>query len=137
MTRLHEIVLQYNVLYCGWKGVQEAKLYRNTKLYCDRKVRQLGRAGRAAVGARARWALSRGRWGTQGGSRACVRTDAQASARARQASDSWAQVHAGGSGARGARDERGRARPERWVRGRACYGLALGCALGALGLFSI
>ena len=50
MTRLHEIVLQYNVLYCGWKGVQEAKLYRNTKLYCDRRLGDgLGVAASAGV----------------------------------------------------------------------------------------
>ena len=29
------------------------------------------------------------------------------------------------------------ARPGRWARGRACCGLALGCALDALALFSI
>ena len=59
MTRLHEIVLQYNVLYCGWKGVQETKWYRNTKLYCDRRLGAgldmaagAGRVGRAAGGAR-------------------------------------------------------------------------------------
>ena len=32
MTRLHEIVLQYNVLYCGWKGGAGGKIvlqYKN------------------------------------------------------------------------------------------------------------
>ena len=117
MTRLHEIVLQYNVLYCGWKGVQEAKLYRNTKLYCDRKARQLGR----------RWARRRGRLGTQVDGRAGGRR-AAAGRRRRRA------TAARGKRAAGARQRAVGARPGRWARGRACCGLALGFALG---LFSI
>ena len=33
-----------NGLYCGWKGCRRQKLYRNTKLYGDRKARQLSGA---------------------------------------------------------------------------------------------
>ena len=55
-------VLQYSVLYCN--RLQEAKLSRNTKLYCDGGLGVLAR--RQALGARLgaqaeRWALGTGR----------------------------------------------------------------------------
>ena len=62
-------MLQYSVLYCY--KLQEAKLYRNTKLYCDSGLGSWARgwacwARRQALGARLgaqaeRWALGAGR----------------------------------------------------------------------------
>ena len=117
MTRLHEIVLQYNVLYCGWKGVQEAKLYRNTKWYCDRKARQLGKC----------WARRRGRWGVgaAGKRQLGVGADGRASERARAAGKLQLGASAGAWQRRAGR-----------TAGLAA-GLATGCALGVRGLFSI
>ena len=118
MTRLHEIVLQYNVLYCGWKGVHEAKLYRNTKLFCDRKARQLGRRGRWGVQA---WALGRAGLGAL----ARRRTDA------RVAGEQQLGVGAGGRQRRAgrARQGRGSARQGR-DSARQARGLGAGRAAG-------
>ena len=84
-------MLQYSVLYCN--RLQEAKLYRNTKLYCDSGLgvgRWLGAQG--ARGARRRGA---GRAGGALGEQA-------AGSGARQG------ARAAGSGVRGARGVRSR-----------------------------
>ena len=126
MTRLHEIVLQYNVLYWGWKGVQEAKLHRNTKLYCDRRLGAglgvLGAGRRAAAGGARRWAGAGARRQARGRTRA-GRTDGRQQARAAGACGRWACGVA-----------RGRAQLARGLgagcTARRAAGLATGCALG-------
>ena len=99
-------MLQYSVLYC--KRLQEAKLYRNTKLYCDNGLgagRWLG----------AGWTLA-GRAGGMG---------------AGALGDTGAGARGAGCGAQGVRS-RGAAgaRPGRWARG---LGTQAGqeCALSA------
>ena len=76
-------MLQYSVLYCN--RLQEAKLYRNTKLYCDSGMgagRWLGAQG--ARGARRRGAgRPGGALGEQAG-RWARRRQARARGRARQ-----------------------------------------------------
>ena len=82
---------------------------------------------------------AQGRWGKHAGARRASVARASGGrwvgALAR-ASGSWAQAQAGGSGTRGARS---RALGARQGAGHVAWtsGLALGCALGALGLFSI
>ena len=91
-------MLQYNVLYCNRQ--QEAKLYRNTKLYCDSGLGSWARgwacwaywARRQALGERLgaqaeRWALGAGRrQGAQAaGCRARRRTPGRGRARGAQA----------------------------------------------------
>ena len=117
-------MLQYSVLYCN--KLQEAKLYRNTKLYCDSGLgagRWLGAQGAQAGRAGGAFRRGAGRTGEVLGAQA-------AGAGARKG------ARTAGSDARGARGVRSRgaagARPGRWARG-----LALGSALGALGPFSI
>ena len=102
-----QVVSQYNLEY---RGMRQGCLCRKTGSRVV--IQQAGRwgahawaLGRAGVGAGAlgRQAHRRGRWGAQGGRLAGVGADGSASerARARQASSSWAQAQAGGSGARG------------------------------------
>ena len=82
--------MQYKWTVLWLEGLQETKLYRNTKLYCDRRARQLGSAQQAGTrGARG--------WARQVAGRAGV----QARAGARQ------------------QERAGRARPGRWARGLA------------------
>ena len=140
-----EIISQYSVLYCdmGAKGngqgciaIQPMHLRHGLAL-CLRHVtgagcRRAGHAGsRRALGGLG----AAGSWGSR---------SAQASVRGRAdgrgaSGIAWARRPTlGSAGARqgaqaaGARTAGIGARPRRWVRG-----LALGCALGALGLFSI
>ena len=119
-------MLQYSVLYCN--RLQEAKLYRNTKLYCDSGLgagRWLGTrgAGRArAERAGGALGMQAGRW---------------AHGRARQARGRRAAGRGRARQARGrARQARGRARQARdRARGRKARGRKVAargaCAAGA------
>ena len=92
------------------------------KLYCDLRARLLGTLGRWAGAGRAR---RRGRWAL--GERACCR---RAGRGARRRASGRRSGRAGQAGAR--QQARADARRAAWARG-----LAAGCALGALGPFSI
>ena len=124
-------------------------MYRNTKLYCDRRLGAgLGVAAGAHAGVGRRWlgvgwagARRAGRVrsaqaGVRGRRWACVGAGRHEGGRARALERSvGSRQQAHGRGARQA-DTGAQARGARQAgAGRA--GLALGCALGALGLFSI
>ena len=129
-------MLQYSVLYCN--RLQEAKLYRNTKLYCDSGLgtgRWLGAQG--ARRARRRGAgHAGGTLGAQAG-RWARRRQARARGRARQARGrvhgravGRAGARTAGNGVQGARGVSSRgaagARPGRWALGLGAWaGLGL------------